>query len=413
MKKVTLELQNSLDKELSLMKNDFYYQQIDVDRDAHGDKKIVRIDAVFQPLDVLGGDSYSIRKAEDGKVVFFILDAMGKGISASITAATSGTLLNYIFDQMKRQKDFDFQRWISRYIEFVKYELLDNEMLAIFFASYDKHTGTFEYASFGMPASLMLTFEGEFIKARSNNAPISQYTDELKIDSLYVHNLKKALFYTDGLCETTLENGKFYKDKMYQDFIDSKNFMDFNERVNNNLKVKDDDILYLYVDALSHSQDFIVKRVAPNMDAINNIIFEISEYIQKNGAKPKEMSELSLGLSELMMNALEHGIFGIDKNTKSKLIEKGKFDSVLAKFEKKYKDREIVVKYIIKEEGCRKVLIACIEDGGQGFDTKTLRKLAISPQHFNGRGIMITKKLLDRFYYNEKGNTITLRKFLN
>lgn len=64
MKKVTLELQNALDKELSFMKNDFYYQQIEIDRD--GQKNIVRMDAVFQPLDVLGGDSYSLRKTEDG-----------------------------------------------------------------------------------------------------------------------------------------------------------------------------------------------------------------------------------------------------------------------------------------------------------------------------------------------------------
>ena len=83
------------------------------------------------------------------------------------------------------------------------------------------------------------------------------------------------------------------------------------------------------------------------------------------------------------------------------------------KLEKKYKNREIVVSYIIKEENGSKVLIARIDDGGKGFDTRNLRKLVISPQYFNGRGIMIIKKLLDRFYYNEKGNMITIRKFLN
>jgi len=411
MKKVTLELQNALDKEISLMKNDFYYQQIEIDRD--GEKKIVRIDTSFNPLDVLGGDSYSFRKTEDGRVVFFLLDAMGKGISASITAATSTSLLNYIFNQMKRQKDFEFERWIRRYVEFVKHELLDNEMLAIFFGSYDKHEGTFEHASFGMPASLIVTDDGEFIKARSNNAPISQYTEEFKISNIDVSSFKKALFYTDGLCETAMDNGEFYRDKMYQDFMDSKNFVDFNERVNKSIKVKDDDILYMYIDTLFYNSDFIVKHVKPNINDINETILKISEYIQQNGAQPKEVSELSLALSELMMNALEHGIFNIDNDTKSKLIESGKFDSTIEKFEKKYSNREIIIRYIVKEEGGHKILIARIEDGGEGFDTTTLRKLAISPQNFNGRGIMITKKLLDRFYYNEKGNTITIRKFLN
>ena len=173
------------------------------------------------------------------------------------------------------------------------------------------------------------------------------------------------------------------------------------------------DIFYLYIDTLKYNCEFITKYVKPNIDDINDVILEISNHARDNGAKPKEMSELSLALSELMMNALEHGVFGIDKDTKNRLIEKGKFDTTLAKFEKKYKNREIVVSYIIKEENGSKVLIARIDDGGKGFDTRNLRKLVISPQYFNGRGIMIIKKLLDRFYYNEKGNMITIRKFLN
>ena len=411
MKKVSLELQNALDKELSLMKNDFYYQQLDIER--NGNRQIVRMDASFQPLGVLGGDSYSLRKTENGKVLFFILDAMGKGISASITAATSTSLLNYIFGQMKRQDDFEFERWIKRYIEFVKNELLDNEMVAIFFGLYDKTIGDFEHASFGMPASLIYTENNEFMKVKSNNPPISQHTDEFKIEVTNVGSIRKALFYTDGLCETAMENGEFYKEQMYKDFIDSENFVDFSRRVNKRLPIKDDDILYFYIDTLEYNSDFICRDIKPNLEDINDLICEIGEYVKNNGSNPKQMSELSLALSELLMNALEHGVFGIDKNAKSRLIEDGKFDAVLDDLQMKFKDRKIVVSYIVKEEGGSKIFIARIEDGGEGFDTKSLRRLVTNPQNFNGRGVMIVKKLLDRFYYNEKGNIITIRKFLN
>ena len=411
MKKPTLEIQNALDKELSLMKNDFYYQQVEVNKDDK--KELVRFDIAFNPIGILGGDTYSLRKTEDGKVIFFILDAMGKGISASITAATSASLLNYIFDQMKRQGDFEFERWLKRYIDFVKNELLDNEMLSIFFACYDKNVGSFNYSSFGMPASLMETFDGEIIKLKSNNAPINRYTDEFTIRKIDVKGIKKALFYTDGLCEAILENGKFYRDKMYQDFVKSKNIIGFNKKVKENITKRDDDILYLYIESLEYGSDFIVRYIKPNMKDINESIYEITRYARENGARPKELSELSLALTELMANALEHGVFGIDKNIKNKLIEDGEFDATLTKYEEEYKDRKIIVKYISKDEEGSKVLLVRIEDGGEGFDTKILRKLVISPQHFNGRGIMITKKLLDRFYYNEKGNVITIRKFLN
>jgi len=411
MKKITLELQNSLDKELSLMKNDFYYQQIEVNR--AGKRNIVRLDVSFNPIGILGGDTYSIRKTVDGKVIFFILDAMGKGISASITAATSATLLNYIFDDMTAHGNFKFKRWINRYIDFVKNEILENEMLAVSFGYYNKKKGFFKQASFGMPVLLMQTFDEEFIKVKSNNAPISRYTDDFVIEKIDVKNIKKALFYTDGLCESVIEDGKFYRDKMYKDFIDSKSIIDFNTRVKENIAQRDDDILYLYIDSLEHNSDFIVKHVKPNMEDIDSIVFEISDYVKNSGAKPKEISELSLALSELMANALEHGVFGLDKNTKNRLINDGKFDIALAEYEKKYKDREIIVKYIVKEEGGSKILVARIEDGGEGFDTKSLRNLVISSEYFNGRGVLIIKKLLDRFYYNEKGNAITIRKFLS
>ncbi len=411
MKKLSLELQNALDKELNLMKNDFYYQQLEIQRD--GGLELVRMDAVFEPLDVLGGDSYSLRKTEDGKVIFFIIDAMGKGISASITAATTTSLLNYIFDQMNRQGDFEFERWIKRYIDFVKNEILDNEMVAIYFGIYDKYNSTFKHASFGMPSALIFTHNNELIKIKSNNAPISQYTQGFKIDIVDVRGIKKALFYTDGLCENILENGKFYKDKMYQDFINSENIVDFSKKVKNSIITKDDDILYFYIDTLKYNCEFIIKAVNPDLGDINDLIYEISQYIKKNGAQPKEMSELSLALSELMMNSLEHGVFGIDRSTKNRLIENGKYDALLKEMQIKFKERKIEVSYAIKQEGGSKILIAIIKDGGDGFDTRTLRKLETNPQNFNGRGIMIIKKLLDRFYYNEKGNTITIRKFLN
>jgi anti-sigma regulatory factor (Ser/Thr protein kinase) len=56
------------------------------------------------------------------------------------------------------------------------------------------------------------------------------------------------------------------------------------------------------------------------------------------------------------------------------------------------------------------MFICKVTDPGLGFDVRELRQLVVNPKSFNGRGIMIIKKLLDRFYYNEQGNSITLRK---
>lgn len=404
------EMENAFNKELHLIKDDLYYQQVEL---GSGDrKKLVRFDVFYKPLEILGGDSYSIRKAKDGKVVFFLVDAMGKGVSASITATSTTTLLNYIFDQMQLQEDFEFERWIQKYMDYIKHDLLDNEMLSIFFGCHDRNNSEFSYASFGMPAFLTVSESNQFTKIKSNNMPINKYSDEFNIDSSCVRNMKKALFYSDGLCESCMENGEFYREQMYKDFHESHNIVDFISRVKRNLIIEDDDMSFFYIDSIPYHKDFTVKEIKPNKEAIDEALHEISSYLRKEDVSIKNLSETSLALSEILTNALEHGVFNIDRSKKHYLIEQDTFDNYISDLEEKHKDDKIIMSYVIKQEGDSRVLIVRVEDNGKGFDTRELKGLVVNSQNFNGRGIMIIKKLLDRFYYNEKGNVITIRKFL-
>ncbi len=411
MKNLNSEMENAFNKELNLIHNDMYYQQIEIDK--YEKRIFVRYDISYKPLEILGGDSYSIRKTDDGKIITFMLDAMGKGISASITATTSTALLNYIFDQMKIQGDFEFNRWIKRYISFIKDNLLDNEMLSAIFTCYDRKISLFDYASFGMPSFLIVNDEGTFSKIKSNNAPISQYMGEYRIDTIVVKGIKKALFYTDGLCENSMEDGTLYKEKMYEDFLESSSILDFQKKFNARVPHKSDDVLFFYLSTVTYNDNFIYKEIAASREAVSDALLEISTYMQEQGADVKNLSELSLALSELLMNSLEHGVFNMNRGSKNSMIEKGQYDSKLIELEEKYKDRHIRVRYIVTKENEEKVFIARISDGGKGFDVKLLKNLVVNSQNFNGRGIMIVKKLLDMLYYNEKGNTITIRKFLN
>ena len=408
--KLNSELENAFNKELNLIKNDLYYQQVEVNR--NGIRKFVRYDVMYKPLEILAGDSYSIRKTKDGKIVSFLLDAMGKGISASITATTSTTLLNYIFDQIHREGNFEFERWIKRFIEYIKGDLLENEMLAIILSCYDKNTSIFKYASFGIPAFLLVDENGKLKKIKSNNPPINVYTDDYVIDEFSLKEIKKALFYTDGLCENRLEDGSFYKEKMYQDFAESDNIMDFINRVNESIEDKADDLTFFYINTIPYNQNYIVRKVPASKEALDGVLVEISEYLKKQETSTKVLSEISLALSELLNNALEHGVYGISNSKKSYLIENGLFDDELNNLAEINKEKTINVKYTIINENDTKIFVARIEDEGKGFDVRSLKHLVVNPEGFNGRGIMIIKKLLDRIYFNEEGNCVTIRKFL-
>ncbi len=409
-KKINSELKNAFDKELSLIKNDLYYQEVEVFRDSK--RSFIRYDVMYKPLEILTGDSYSIRRVGDDKIVFFLLDAMGKGISASITAMTSTTLLNYIFDQMKVQKNFEFKRWVKRFVDYIKGDLLENEMLSIILTSYNKKDAFFEYASFGMPAFLFVDEKNNLIKIKSNNPPISLYSDDFKIDGLNVKKIKKALFYTDGLCENRLKDGTFYKDKMYEDFIKSNDIVDFKNFVNKKIDTKNDDLAFIHIDTATYESSFITKTLFANMESIDNALLEISDYLSEVGLNSKLSSQILLAMSELLNNALEHGVFKITNLKKSYLIENGLYDDELKRLESLYKDKSIKVKYMVKNYNNSRVFIARIEDFGDGFDVRKLKNLVVEKDKLNGRGILIVKKLVDRLYYNEAGNSVTIKKYI-
>lgn len=410
-KDINSELENAFNKELSLIKNDLYYQQIEVKRDAQ--EYVVRFDIFYKPMEILAGDTYSLRKTKDGRVIFFLLDAMGKGVSASLTATTSTTLLNYIFDQMQRTDNFVFEFWLKRYMDYTIEGLLENEMLSGLFACYNRHDGSLKYASFGMPAMLMIDANFKLHTVKSNNIPINKFMRDWEIDIIDVAGIRRALFYTDGLCESQDANGKFYKTQMYKDFQESINISDFTQRVYENIPTGEDDLSFIFVESLDQNFGAKKKTILATREAVDETLMEISEYARCFSVSPKKISELTLALSELLANAMEHGVFGINNKMKHMLIANGELDDRLNDYEKKFVNRSIDVHYYIKDEGKNRVFIARIHDHGEGFDTKILRDLVIDSKNFNGRGIMIVKKLIDRFYYNEKGNAITIRKYLD
>ncbi|MBV5279385.1 MAG: hypothetical protein J0647_10255, partial [Campylobacteraceae bacterium] len=80
----TEDLEKAFNKELFIIKNDLYYQQLELTR--NGQKQLLRIDISYKPHSSLSGDSYSLRKTKDGRLVGFVADAMGKGTSAALTS---------------------------------------------------------------------------------------------------------------------------------------------------------------------------------------------------------------------------------------------------------------------------------------------------------------------------------------
>jgi CheY-like chemotaxis protein len=122
--------------------------------------------------------------------------------------------------------------------------------------------------------------------------------------------------------------------------------------------------------------------------------------------------EAVYGLTELMLNAVEHGNLGIDYAQKGALIASGTWESEIASRlqQPMYRDRYAAAIFDRSE----KEIVVRIKDEGQGFDwEKYLTIDASRATHAHGRGIATSAAMsFDSIQYVGKGNEVIAKKNL-
>ena len=119
-----------------------------------------------------------------------------------------------------------------------------------------------------------------------------------------------------------------------------------------------------------------------------------------------EPGKVVMGLTELMVNAVEHGNLSITYDEKSVLNSEGSWDEEIKKrlALPEYSDREVLV--FFKDHNGQ--ISVTVTDEGDGFDWK--QYLNFSPHRVmdnHGRGIAIANKMsFSKMKYNEKGNEV-------
>lgn len=117
---------------------------------------------------------------------------------------------------------------------------------------------------------------------------------------------------------------------------------------------------------------------------------------------------VALGLSELLVNAIEHGNLEISFEEKTKLLEAGEWENEVAKrlSMAKYKSKFVTISF---EKKKTKISFE-IEDEGDGFDwSKYIGKNETNITRVHGRGISLACSMaFSNLSYNAKGNKVTV-----
>lgn len=388
-------------KELNILRNDFYYQMIDMNDYAF-------IDFFYQPLDTLSGDAYSARLVGENKIFYFIVDGMGKGISASLSSILMTSFINYLVDI---SLDFDLNRIIHDSIEYIKPILLETETISIDYILHDNEKQLMSYATFAMPALLMQNHQGRIERVTSNNYPISKYITKFKIDAYDIKNIDKFLFYSDGIIENeTRFSNKLYNEFLEEDFLNSYTREDMKNKILWKIDKPEDDMTFIFINKLNLASNLVEERLFEStlgdIDNAYDWYIGIWETLTKD---PKLLQNAGVAFTELYMNAYEHGSLGIASSDKHQLLEDDLYFDELSKREI---DCSLQIKVSVHRirhySNC--YIITKITDMGEGFDTKILSEIFRNSQAFNGRGVYISRASSHGIYYNSQGNSVI---FLN
>lgn len=400
----TMQHDATLKKELHIMRNDMFKKYLFHEENPVSEKGW-QLEVFYKSLDIVSGDTYTCRVLDNGNLLIFIADAMGKGVSASITSMVSVSIVNFVIKEQYKYIDLtgeeDINRIVQSCVSFMRANLLEDEILCGIFAYFDFKEDKLRYASFSMPRILYQTVNGKVEKLPSNNLPIMPYESNIKIDSVELSNIVKVGLFTDGIVESYAKDKVLYSSYLNDDFASSPLLKNLMEKVNERLETYGDD-----------STVFFIRR------PYTNIIVEKTYTIPTRYEKIDEASELIrqemincnidvekydsffTAFSECMMNAYEHGNLAITFDIKHELIKNEIYEEELLKKEK-ICDKLIAIRYVLCDDINSRYLIVSVRDEGVGYPVSVFRNAIGDTTKFNGRGIKIIDYYTDIFFFSE------------
>ena len=204
-------------------------------------------EVLYKPRDILSGDSYIIRELSKWEYFMFLVDGMGKGISAAVTAMLCSAAVNNKIDEAIKNQNFSLHTIVKQLLEFISPNLLEDEVVSATFLYFNETTKSLEYAMFSMPAILSM-IENDVVKIRSNNPPLTAYTQDINTTIIDTTKLTKILVFSDGLNENYVNNNEeFYGKYLLSDFTEANDLNELEEKRTQKVLLQEDDITYFFI----------------------------------------------------------------------------------------------------------------------------------------------------------------------
>lgn len=268
------------------------------------------INVAYLPHDILCGDGYSVRNLFDGRQFIFIVDAMGSGMSASLTAMLATSFFNYQVENLHKWGKFTLRIFLTRFKEYLTSMLLEEEVLSCGFLLIDLAQEEIKTAIFALPPLLVRGLDGSVRRVRGENPPIGIYPGEVKIGTLSLSGVADLLVMTDGVTDAPMIQGGSYREAIEGDFRAAPTITAQQRRFREKTERDDlDDLTVLHLRRLDFDSGW-KWREEPELTpqgvhrAIREFLDALAMEVELNSA---EHDALAVTLTEALSNALKHG----------------------------------------------------------------------------------------------------------
>lgn len=401
-----------------------------------------RIGILKKAATLFSGDIQLTALSPNGDVNVLLGDFTGHGLRSSIGAIP----LAETFRTMTK-KGFSLNEIITQ-INYQLHSLLPPDLfLAAAFVTVSSHDDSIYAFNAGLPDTYVFSADGAVKHKLSSQHPPLGVLPELLPDSsitmLPIESSDRVVLISDGIIEARNEAGEMYGLERFETSAKvgilqnnvaeavSKDMNNFCQRM-----PQEDDISLIDVPCSGWHQTFElpvgvnkahqtkdllqdepawqwkIKLTGAKLAQVNPIPMAMSQ-IQEIEGHAEHWQSLFTILTELFVNALDHGVLGLDSSMKS--CAEG-FSQYFSDREKRLKALtegfvEINLYYYPGSTGGGNVMIS-IADSGEGFDfglyntNKTVNLEEGTSKQLSGRGIQLVSQLCDSLQYLAGGSKV-------
>ena len=386
-------------------------------------KRIFGVDYISTPSTLFNGDLIVVANRPHGGVYVMIADATGHGLPAAISAIPA----TRAFFSMA-MKGLSLGEIVTEMNEVLVRFLPVGMMLAA--SLFEVRANGFEVTWWGggLPDGYILNEDGTIVrKLVSKHMPLGVLSSkefETNLVHLKLEPNQKIVAYTDGVIEALNEQGEPFSQERLEAVLqggknpistlyesvrqfahrntdDDLSILSLSFPISSNKKTdvasSTETISYLPAQSTLHFRAKVIKEVS--------LMNEVRRYLSGLISGGSHLDLICSILSELLSNAVDHGLLKLDSCIKEQ--PDGFFLFYQLREDKLTDlDQEAWIRLDIDFDPIKKHLIMALEHNGEGFDYHAI------PQHREhnltyGRGIVLATELCDSLEYSNQGRRVT------